>query len=98
VHPVTPPAQRRPACGQLGRPLLAVVGQWTWALVVSRLVPRALVAWPGTVLTVGRARGVLCSVRVGWPRALSQQLLPCGLQLVLLCLAVVYVRGLGTLE
>jgi hypothetical protein len=58
--------------------------------------PGALVAWPGTVL--GRARGVLCSVRVGWPRALSQLLLPCGLQLVLLCLAVVYVRGLGILE
>ncbi len=88
------PAQWRPACGQIGRPPFAVVGQWTWALVVSRLVPRGpcSLAW----YCGGSGPGcALCSVWVGWPRALSQLLLSCGLQLVLLCSAVVNVRGPG---
>jgi hypothetical protein len=63
------PAQWRPACGQIGRPPFAVVGQWTWALAVSRLVPRGpcSLAW----YCGGSGPGcALCSVLVGWPRAL----------------------------
>ena len=74
-------------------PFCPGVGQWTWALV-SPLVPRGpcSLAWycgePGP-----GCQCALCSVWVGWPRALSQLLLSCGLQLVLLCSAVGNVRG-----
>ena len=53
------------------------------------------VGTPGPYCGVSGPGCALCSVRVGWPRALSQLLLPCGLQLVLLCSVVVHVRGPG---